>query len=357
MAELDIGQSTTPTIITDYTIDNLQTEGVEDQKETFYDNENWTKFYGKYMSTTKLKAKIKAYATWIVGLGYTTDTKTQVILDNIRGSGEDTFLSILWNKIVVKKINGDTYSEIIRNKETGTLINLKPLAPDSVRVVFGRNGVIKRYEQISRTKDPNKIIKIENMLHLVNDRVADSLKGDSVIDSLIWNIESQEEARRMFRRKVKNSGIMGILKMDTEDNTKITALKPVIKKGMEEGIFLMVPEDVVDVQDWGMKLDTVGIVQWLNYLADEEDQLIGIPKIITGGSGEIEGDSKIAYLTFEPKYRREIGELEADLWNQLAIRIKFNLPPSLKQELQDTEQANSSQTNFQPNDTTAGVGA
>lgn len=119
----------------------------------------------------------------------------------------------------------------------------------------------------------------------------------------------------------------------------------------------MVPEDVISTEPWNMSLNVQEIVTWLNYLADEEDQLIGIPKIITGGSGEQEGDSKISYLTFEPTYKREIKELEDDLFNQLGIRIKFNLPPSLKQELVNTEQANSSQTNFQPNDTIAGSGA
>ncbi len=357
MAELDIGQSTTPTIITDFTIANQSTDGINEVGDTFYDNENWTKFYGKYLSTTKLKAKIKAYATWIVGLGYTADNKTTVNLDKIRGSGEDTFLSVLWNQMVVKKINGDSYAEIVRS-EKGNFLNLKPLEPDRIRVVFGDNGIIKWYEQRSSIKGKrNKIIPIDKMLHLVNDRVADETHGDSVIDSLIWNIESQEEARRMFRKKVKNNAIIGIIKMDTEDQAKIDDLKPVIKKGLEEGTFLLVPEDVLDVEDWAMKLDTQGIIQWLNYLADEEDQILGIPKIITGGSGEIEGDSKIAYLTFEPKYKREIKELEDDLFIQLGIRIKFNLPPSLKQELVDTEQANSSQTGFQPNDTQAGVGA
>ena len=86
MAELDIGQATTPTVITDYTIDTKSTDGISADGDTVWDNKNWTKYYGKYLSSTKLKAKIKAYATWIVGLGYTTDTRTQVILDNIRGS-------------------------------------------------------------------------------------------------------------------------------------------------------------------------------------------------------------------------------------------------------------------------------
>lgn len=358
MAELDIGQSTTPTIVQDFKTPSESTDGVSDGTgETFYDNENFNKFYGKYLSNAKTKAKIKAYATWVVGLGYTTDTITQPILDKIKGSGEDTFLSVLWNKMVIKKVNGDTYSEIIRNQTTGTLLNVKPLDPSSIRVVFNPEGIIIRYEQRSKIKGKaNREILVENMLHLVNDRVADETHGDSVIESLIWNIEAQEEARRMFRKKVKNNGVIGIIEIDSEDPTKISNFKAPLKKGVEEGDFLLIPKDVVEVKDWGVTLDTQGIIQWLNYLADEEDQLIGIPKIITGGSGDIEGDSKISYLTFEPTYKREIRELEDDLFNQLGVRIKFNLPPSLKQELVDNEQANSSQTGFQPNDTTAGVG-
>ena len=357
MAELDISKTTTPTEITDYTIEDKDTDGViTGDSENFYDNGDWTTFYGKYMSTTKLKAVIKKYATWVVGLGLNADSRTTAILENINGSGEDTILSILWNMVIVKKINGDAYAEIIRNK-TGMLINLKPLNPGTIRVVFTKKGVIKRYEQKSRTKKPNRIIKRENMFHIVNDRVADSLKGDSVIDSLIWNLEAQEEARRMYRKKVKNSGIIGLAKVATDNEGKITALKAPIKEGMENGTILIVPEDVVEIGEWAVKLNTQELIAWLSYLDDEFYQILGIPKVIAGGSGNIEGDSKISYVTFEPDYRRAIRELEDDFWNQIALRFKFNLPPSLIPQIQGNEAANTSQTRFQPNDTQAGVGA
>ena len=84
---------------------------------------------------------------------------------------------------------------------------------------------------------------------------------------------------------------------------------------------------------------------------------IGIPKIIIGGSGDIEGDSKIAFLTFEPTYKRSIRELKDDLYNQLGVKVDFILPPSLKAELQSNEAKNTSQTGFQPNDIQAGNGA
>lgn len=356
MARQDIGSTTTTTAPTDFAIGSLDTDGVQEQTESFNDNEDWTKFYGKYMSSTKLKSAIKKYATWVVGLGWTASSSDTVILENIRGPREDTILSFLWNMVIVKKINGDAYAEIIRDEDTGNLINLKPLNPGTIRVVFNREGIIIRYEQKSRTKDPNKIIPVEKMFHIINDRIADSLKGDSVIESLIWNLEAQEEARRMYRKKVKNSGIIGIVEADTQDTAKLATLKTPIKKGLEDGTFLMIPKDVLEVKDWVVRLNTQEMIQWLGYLDDEFYQILGIPKVIAGGSGEIEGDSKISYLTFEPDYKRAIRELEDDFWNQIGIRIKFNLPPSLKQELVNNEQANTSQVGFQPNDTTAGVG-
>ena len=81
-------------------------------------------------------------------------------------------------------------------------------------------------------------------------------------------------------------------------------------------------------------------------------QAVGIPKVILGGSEEFtEASSKISYLTYEQIYTREITELESDLWNQLAIRLKFNKPASLKNEMLSSEDKNTGQTSFQPKDT------
>ena len=355
MAELDIAKTTTLTEISDLKIGSASTDGISGVGETRYSNDRWAEFYGKYKASTKLKSAIKKYATWVVGLGLTDETK-KVILRKIGGSGEDTILSVLWNMVVVKKINGDAYAEIIRNEETGTLINLKPLDPSKIIVVFNEQGIIDHYEQVVTGDKANTNIPIGKMFHIVNDRVADETHGDSVIDSLIWNLEAQEEARRMYRKKVKNSGIIGIIKVATDNDGKLTAVKAPVKEGVEKGTFLIVPEDVLEVGEWAVRLNTQELIAWLNYLDDEFYQILGIPKVIAGGSGEIEGDSKISYLTFEPDYRRAIRELEDDFWNQIALRIKFNLPPSLKEELQSNEKANTSQTGFQPNDTNAGVG-
>jgi hypothetical protein len=335
------------------------TDGANDgNKETRYNNEKFSSYYGKYNSTTKIKMSIKAFATWVVGLGWEADTDTTVLLNHISGAGEDTFLSIIWNMLVIKKVHGDAYAEIIRDSETGTLINIKPLSPQNIIVVYNDQGIIDRYEQASRIEGKkNKVIFPQGMLHLVNDRVADSIRGDSVIESLEWNIEAQEEARRTHRKMLKRNGVVRVIEVDTEDRAKRDAFKTEWKTAIDNGDVLIIPKDVAEAKDWGGNLDTNGVLAWLNYLDSEFYQIIGIPKIIIGGSGDIEGDSKIAFLTFEPTYKRSIRELKDDLYNQLGVKVDFILPPSLKAELQSNEAKNTSQTGFQPNDIQAGNGA
>lgn len=128
MGEFDPNQTTTPTNLTDYSVEDQSTDGVQVGKETFWYNSNFTKWYGNYNTIAKIKVAIKAYATWIVGKGWTSPQED--VLKNIRGWGEDTFTAILWNMLVVKKINGDSYAEIVR--DNGIIINIKPLDPACV---------------------------------------------------------------------------------------------------------------------------------------------------------------------------------------------------------------------------------
>ncbi len=357
MAELDITQTTTPTTVSDFESTSKATDGPLGTEETFYDNEDYDKWNGLYLSTSKIKAAIKAYATWVVGLGWTAHDGDTSILKRITGSGEDSFQSILWSMLITKKVHGDSYAEIIRKDNNGSIINIKVLDPASIRIVFGKDGIIDRYEQRSKTKKPNREIAVNKMLHFVNDRTADNTHGDSVIDSVQWNIEAQEEARRTHRKMIKRNGVVRVIEIDTDDITKRNQFKAEWKDAIDKGDVLILPKGVAEAKDWHGQLDTQGVIAWLNYLDDDFYQMIGLPKIIGGASGEIEGDSKVSYVAFEPVYKRAINELKADLWNQLAMEIDFNLPPSIKNEVAGSEAANTSQVGFQPNDVTAGVGA
>lgn len=357
MAELDISQTTTPETIIDTTIASETTDSPDAAGETFWDNDDFTKFYGIYQNDAKVKSAINSFATWVLGLGWTTkDPATEVELEHIIGSGEDTFLAVMWNMIVVKKFNGDSYAEDIKDEGTGKRINIKPLSPEFIRVVFDKNRVIDRYEWRIKGK-PNQEIFRSKILHMSNDRVADNTHGTSVLEAVEWNVEARKEAKETHRKMLKRNGVVRIIELDTENTAKREAFKREWKDAIDKGDIIILPKGVAEAKDWHGNLDTAGVLAWLSYLDDELLQLLGIPKIIAGASGDIEGDSKISYLTFEQVYLRAVTELEADLWNQLSIQVEFNRPASLKQELVSNEAANTSQTAFQPNDTTAGVGA
>ena len=93
-------------------------------------------------------------------------------------------------------------------------------------------------------------------------------------------------------------------------------------------------------------------IEWIRYLENFFYQAVGVPKIILGGSQEFtEASSKVGYLTFEQVYAREQKELEADLWNQLAIKVEFIRPVSLKDNVTQDEAANTGQVGIQPNET------
>ena len=348
MAQLDMASATTPTEITDFTTESSSTDSASNQKETRWYNSLFNKWYGLYLKRAKAKITINAWVTFVVGKGISSTTH-QTEIDNMN------FLHIMWNMLVIKKVNGDSFAEIIRN-ENGTLLDLKPLDPASIVSVWGTDGLIDHYEQISNVEGKeNEEIAKEKILHMMNDRVADNIHGTSVLEAVEWNLNAQEEARLVHRKKVKNSGIIGIIEADTQDTTKIAVLKEPLKTGTEKGNFLIVPKDVIGIKPWEVKLNTADTIAWINHLEDEMFMLMGIPKPIVGGAQSGEGDTKMSYLAFEQYYTRAIEELKEDLWDQLAMRIEVETPVSIKDDVQDTQAKNTNEVGFQPNDTNVGV--
>ena len=359
MAELNIGATTTSTKVSDYSISPKSPDSSQQQKETYWYNSNFTKYFGIYKSVAKIKNTLNTYATWCLGAGYITKSDIdRTILENITGWGEDTFNSIIWNMLVTKKVNGDAYAEIVLDDETGMLINLKPLNPEYVRHVVNAKGRIIAYDFLQpNTREATHRFKPSEILHFVNDRVTDEIHGVSVIEAIRWNIEATEEAKRIYRQKHKNGAIIGIVEVDTDDATKITNLKPEIKQGLEDGTFLMVPKGVLEVKPWDVKLDTEGTLAWLRYLDDDFYTSVGVPRVIMGGTNDsTEAAAKVGSVMFDPIYIREIQELQADIWNQLNIRVEWNKQNSMMDNVQSDQSKNQSQTGFQPNDMMAGVG-
>lgn len=359
MGKYDITETTYTDMeskVDDYSVSQETTDGASGNGETTYQDEYWTKYFGYYVNIPELKKAIDAYATWVLGKGYVAeDERHQAELDQIRGWGEDTFQSVLWNMIVVKKISTiGAFAEIIRN-DLGEVVNLKPLDPGSMKTVVDEKGIVKRYEQVTKVAGKNKVknYQPEEILHLVNDRIADEIHSRSVVESVQWVIDARQEAMEDLRRNLHRSTIR-IMEVEEDDKTRLAQLKADYAEAIKKGEVLLVPKGTGKIEDFSAT--NTQHLEWIRYLENFFYQALGIPKVILGGSEEFtEASSKISYLTYEQVYTREVVELEADLWNQCGIKIKFNKPASLKNELLDSEQKNTGQVGFQPSDTTAGV--
>ena len=352
---LDIRQTTQTDMaskVADYSVPSAITDKPGVQEETTYDNANYSQQLGYFKTIPELNRAITALAIWTAGKGYTAENKNQeAILDNITGWGEDTFTAILINMLRVKKFAGDAFAEIIRDEKTGTLLNLKPCG--SLRIITNKKGRLIRYEK----RDGKKITKFQpnEIFHICNDRIDDEIHGSSIIDSVEWVILARNEAMRDWKR-ISHRSTVRILYVDMDEKDKLTNLKKDYAEAIDKGEVMILPGKPGDAGFQDLNLPPVeAFLAWIRYLENFFYQAVGIPRVIATSEDYTESGSKIGFLTFEPVYTNEQTQLEGDLWNQLAIKIKFNRPPSLGGELQKDE-AKDGQVGFQPNDTKAGVG-
>lgn len=354
--ETDIRQTTTTALdsgVTNYEVDSVVLDTEQDQNETYWDNAYYNQYLGYYKKIPEFKTALDAFAIWVIGKGWTSNNRTTAILDNIDGWGEDTFQSIIWNLLVMKKLQGDAFAEIIRNKDTGALINIKPLG--TLRIVTNKNGRVIRYEQ--RDRKEVKKYKPQEILHLCNNRLADEIHGTPITESVKWVIDARNEAMSDWRR-ISHRSTVRVLYIDEDDTSKLSNLKRDYKDAINKGELIILPTKAKDAEFSDLTLPPVeAFLSWIKYLENFFYQALGVPKVILGGSEEFtEASSKIGYLTFEQVYSKEVSELKADLWNQLGIRIEINKPASLKNEMLTSEEKNTGQVGFQPNDVMAGVG-
>ena len=356
--ETDINQTTISDMrgtVVDFSVATKQTEGVSDAGETRAGNDNFTKWYGYYKTIPELKKAIDSLATWTVGKGYIVDSGTNVILDHISGRGAETFQDIIWNLQVIKKINGNAFAEIIRS-DNGTLINLKPLDPSSMVAILNKQGRIIRYEQITKTysKSGVRTFKPNEILHLSNDRVADENNGTSVVEARQWVIDARNEAMNDWKR-ISHRSTIRVMYIDAEDTSKLSKIKTEYATAIKYGELMLIPGKKGEAEFADLSTPPINnFLEWIRYLEGFFYAAVGVPRVIASSENYTESGAKVGFLTFEPVYTWEQTLLEADLWNQLAIRIKFNRPPSLGGELQRDEQKDGQA--FQPNDVQAGIG-
>lgn len=326
-------------------------------KETEWANDDWPEGLGLYQDNPAYKEPIRALARWTVGKGYTVELpRDKIILESIRGSGEDSFQSIMTNHIITKKGNGDAYSEIVRDEKTGTIINLKPLDPSICKTIFNKKNIIIRYE-IRNAAGTYVRFKTEDIFHSMNDRITSEIHGTPAWKACKWELEARKESMKNMRR-ILNRSTMRVIYVDVDDSTKLNTIKTEWKTGIKDGEVLLLPGQRgkdFEVVDYSIP-DISAFMRFLEYLDNRIYQALGVPKPIIDVTGTTEASSKVGFMTFEPVYTEEQTLLEQDIWNQLAIRIKFNRPPSLTSSVQEDETKNTGQTSIQPNETEVSVG-
>lgn len=354
MAILSPSASTTTNltnVVEDFTVDPKSLDFTGNQEETEWVFPNASQNLGYYTDIPELKRAIDSLAIWTVGKGFETDAETQIELEHITGWGEDTFTSIMEGMIIMKKIVGDAFAEII--KEEDKLINLKPISPERVKIVLDGTGRIKRYE-VRNNKGKFIRFKIEEIFHICNNRIADQIHGTSTIDCCKWVIDARNEAMEDDKKIKHRELAMGYLQLDTDDPAKIQEITNAYADAVKKGEVLVLPKDVAEIKDTGV--NPKDRLAWIQYLEGFFYQAVGIPRVIATSQDYTEAASKVGYLTFEPIYTNEQTLLEQDLWNQLTIKIKFNRPVSLGGTLQADEAKNTGQTGFQPSETEATIG-
>jgi len=322
--------------ITEYSVPSVSLDNAKDQKETTYLNTKWGEFLGYYKKIPELASAIDAKATWTIGKGFKSNEITEIALSRIHGWGKDSFNTILENAVRTYHIGGDSFAEIIRDNE-GMLVNLKPLNPETMQIVANRQGLIIRYEQISKTKgQKNKTFTPENIFHLARNRTGDEIHGVSIIPAVEEIILMRNEAMADYKKLLhRNVFPVRIWKLDTDIPSEIAAFKAKADKTSTQGENIFIPKGSVETELAAVPSNaTLNPLPWIQQLNQYFFQATGVPQLIVGGSQEFtEASAKIAYLAFEQIIEEEQLFIEEQVLAQLNLEINLEFPATLQNEM------------------------
>jgi len=345
MAQYDLSKGTTTGLsgVPDFVVQSMALDVANaDGSETYVYFDKATENFGYYFNHPQVASPINSLCTWAFGQGYTTENpKTKVILEHISGNGKETFNQIIWNHAAVKLMNGDSFIEIV--KKDGVIINLINISPERVKVVFVGSR-IKRYEVWNGGKWVKK--NLRQIFHSMNKKIGDQTHGTSIIQSNKNVNDAMIEAFEDERIIKHRDKALGVVYYKTNNEGKIAYANTQIKKAVQDGDMVGLPEDTAKIEPYPSK-SSEERQNWLSYVESLGYQTGGVPRSIatSDGASEISGIS--GHLIFENIYAKEQLDMENEIWNQLAIRIKFTRPPSLAPKTQESQTANTGTTNIQ----------
>lgn len=354
--------------VTDITVPSKNVDSSVGNKENEWQNTNWTQYWGYFNAVPELKSAMIMKAIWVVGKGYTTDPDTQIILDHIKGWGKETFKDILFNQYLVARLAGDSFAEIIRDKETGIILNLKPLDPGNIKIITDEKGIIKRYEQSVKTPWFKKMFGFQNALkfepdqifHLCHNRFGDQIHGISDVVSMektiLAEVESFDDTKKIMHRQARP---MIMFRLGTDDPTKIAAFVLKMDQAVNKGENIYIPDDDNTVKYEVVQVNVnSSVMAWRDDIKNKFYRTLGLPLIVFGSSGSTESGGKIEYLAHEQVFSYDQKFIEEQIWQQLYLKVKLNSPVTLLENLQQDEKKDANQgLEFQQSDVTAGRGA
>ena len=354
--------STSISEVTKFLVDSQSTDGPTDLKETEWMNtkedvtfEDALGYY-KDAKTPEITSVIDAGANWVAGKGYTADEITTLLLDSIRGNGFDTFNSIIENGERTKELGGNFYAHIITDDDDN-FINLKPLDPAVMKHIANREGIIIRFEQMSKVKGHPRKFKPEEIFYLARNRIADEIHGTGIAGKLKLIIDMKNEAMADNRIAMHQNVVpRWKFKLKTDDPTEIAAYQAKMDTATKSRGNIYEPFDISEGELISVPPNaTLNPITWIQQLDDQFYQVGGVPKIIIGGTGGFtEQAVTITYLAFQQNIEKRQLYWEEQLLAQLNIVIKLVKPASVENNLLTDKQKDGGQ-NIDSSETTAGV--
>ena len=341
-----------------FSVDTAVTDGPSEQKETTWMDKDFPTYLGYYVDekTPEITAVIDGGAYWTWGKGYDADEITTMLLDTIKGNGFDTFNSIMENGERVMELAGNFYAEIMRDDE-GNFINLKPLDPAVMKHVAGPDGMLLRFEQISKVagKKPKKL-RLDQVFYMPRNRFADEIHGRGIAQKLKLIIDMKNEAMEDNRTAMHRFVVpQWKFKLKTDDPAEIAAYKAKMDAVTGTGKNVYEPFDVSESELISVPPNsTLNPMAWIQYLDDLFYQVGRVPKIVIGGTGGFtEQAVTITYLAFQQAIEKRQLFWEQQILNQLNLVIKLIRPASVQNNLLSDKQKDGP-TNIDASETTAG---
>ena len=361
MTENRIGSTDVSVITTtgtDFEVNAGSTDGVFEQKESRWNNDKYDIYLGYYQDekVPEITAIIDAKANYVMGKGFKADEMTTLILDSIKGNGKQTFNEIIKNGERVMDIGGNFYGHIIRDDDEN-LINLKVLDPAVMTNVFGRDGLIKGFEQRSKTKgNKPKKYKPEEIFYLARNIIGDEMHGRGIIQKLKLIMDKKNQAMEDQGNAMHWNVIpRWKFKLKTDDPAEIAAYKTKMDTSTGTGANIYEPFDISESELITVPPNsTLNPMVWIEYLDDKLYEYGGIPKIIVGGTGGFtEQATTITYLSFQQTIEARQLYLEEQILSQLNLVIELEFPATVENNLLSDKEKDGP-INIDPSETTAG---